>query len=91
MQTKRIIGYDLARALAIFGMVIVNYKVVMGGVAGSEWLKWLASLFERRAAATSIVLILICIHLSEKFNDSFITNPLVQTGPLELVCRKVAS
>ena len=46
MQTKRIIGYDLARALAIFGMVIVNYKVVMGGVAGSEWLKWLASLLK---------------------------------------------
>lgn len=91
MQTKRIIGYDLARALAIFGMVIVNYKVVMGGVAGSEWLKWLASLFEGRAAATSIVLILICIHLSERFNDSFITNPLVQTGPLELVFGKVAS
>ena len=27
MQTKRIIGYDLARALAIFGMVIVNYNM----------------------------------------------------------------
>ena len=46
---------------------------------------------EGRVAATSIVLILICIHLSEKFNDSFIANALVQTGPLELVFRKVAS
>ena len=27
---KRIVGYDFARALAIFGMVIVHYKIVMG-------------------------------------------------------------
>lgn len=28
-KTKRIIGYDFARGLAIIGMVFVNFKVVM--------------------------------------------------------------
>ncbi len=28
-ETKRIIGFDVARAFAIFGMVIVNYKIAM--------------------------------------------------------------
>ena len=37
---KRIVGYDLARALAIFGMVVVNFKIVMGaGQNGPAWLR----------------------------------------------------
>ena len=58
--TTRIEGYDLARALAIFGMVVVNFKIVM--TLGSdtppvpEWLRVLTGLLEGRAAALFVVL-----------------------------------
>lgn len=59
----RIEGYDLARALAIFGMVVVNFKVVMGAGgwqsetgSGPEWLQFLTGLLDGRAAATFVVL-----------------------------------
>ena len=56
-KKSRIIGYDFARALAVFGMVIVNYKVVMGASEnGPDWLVWLAGLFDGRAAATFVIL-----------------------------------
>ena len=54
---RRILGYDLARALAFFGMVVVNFKLVMGASdAGPVWLVWAARLLEGRAAATFVVL-----------------------------------
>ena len=52
---KRIIGIDVARALAIFGMVIVNFKIVIGN-EGSDWLTALSSVFDGKAAATFVVL-----------------------------------
>ncbi len=53
----RIIGYDLARALAIIGMVIVNFKIVMGAEQnGPAWLVDLVGLLDGRAAATFVVL-----------------------------------
>lgn len=56
-KPPRQIGYDVARALAIFGMVIVNFKVVMGAeTAGPAWLVWLISLLDGRAAATFVIL-----------------------------------
>ncbi len=54
---KRVIGYDLARALAVFGMVIVNFKIVMGAEQkGPAWLAALVGLLDGRAAATFVVL-----------------------------------
>jgi uncharacterized membrane protein YeiB len=54
---KRMIGYDLARALAIFGMVVVNFKIVMGAEQnGSAWLVGLVGLIDGRASATFVVL-----------------------------------
>ncbi len=54
---NRIIGYDLARALAVFGMVVVNFKIVMGAEEnGPEWLVNLVGLLNGRAAATFVVL-----------------------------------
>ena len=60
---SRIEGYDLARAFAIFGMVVVNFKVVMGAggwttetPAGPAWLQSLTGLLDGRAAATFVVL-----------------------------------
>ncbi|AUC86330.1 hypothetical protein CW731_14055 [Polaribacter sp. ALD11] len=52
---KRIIGIDVARALAVMGMIIVNFKVVFGD-NGRNWIKSAASIFDGKAAATFVVL-----------------------------------
>jgi uncharacterized membrane protein YeiB len=53
---KRIVGFDVARAFALFGMVIVNFKIAMGAETGSEWLQGFAALFEGRASALFVIL-----------------------------------
>ena len=56
-QSVRIIGYDFARALAILGMIIVNFAVVMGAETnGPIWLQWFVGLLEGRAAAIFVIL-----------------------------------
>jgi len=52
---KRIIGIDVARALAVIGMIIVNFKVVFGE-NGNQILKNITHLFDGKAAATFVVL-----------------------------------
>ena len=52
---QRIIGLDVARALAVIGMIIVNFKVVFGA-EGLHWVKSVASIFDGKAAATFVVL-----------------------------------
>jgi uncharacterized protein len=52
---QRIIGIDVARALAIIGMIIVNFKVVFGE-NGQPWIKSFAGVFDGKAAATFVVL-----------------------------------
>ena len=53
-SSNRQYGYDLARAFAVIGMVIVNYKVAMGAENnGPAWLIWLVGLSDGRAAATA--------------------------------------
>ncbi len=52
---KRIIGIDVARALAVIGMIIVNFKIVLGA-QGDPWLKNITRLFDGKAAATFVVL-----------------------------------
>ncbi len=55
--TRRIEGYDFARALAVFGMVIVNFKTVMGAAkSGPHWLLVVTGLCDGRAAALFVVL-----------------------------------
>jgi len=57
LLSKRIIGYDIARALAVFGMVVVNFKTVMGAAGnGPGWLVTATGLLDGRAAATFVVL-----------------------------------
>ncbi|MGG2111540.1 heparan-alpha-glucosaminide N-acetyltransferase domain-containing protein [Lysinibacillus pakistanensis] len=57
LQSKRIEGLDFARALAMFGMLIVNFKIIMGAVGnGPSWLIWFTGLFEGRASATFVTL-----------------------------------
>jgi uncharacterized protein len=52
---QRIIGIDVARALAVIGMIIVNFKVVFGE-KGLVWVESLVSVFDGKAAATFVVL-----------------------------------
>lgn len=52
---QRIIGIDVARALAIIGMILVNFKVVFGD-SGQTWIKEFANIFDGKAAATFVVL-----------------------------------
>ena len=42
---KRIIGIDVARALAIIGMIIVNFKIAFGD-SGNPMIKAIVKLFE---------------------------------------------
>ncbi|MCP4411155.1 MAG: DUF418 domain-containing protein [Gammaproteobacteria bacterium] len=49
----RIIGYDIARTLAVFGMVVVNFKIAMGAEQnGPTWLVKMVALLNGRAAAS---------------------------------------
>ena len=60
----RIIGYDFARAIAIFGMVVVNFKIVMSAQNDRLlWLVKLVGLVDGRAAATFVVLAGVVISL----------------------------
>lgn len=54
---QRIFGYDLARALAIFGMIFVNFKTVMH-VGHDDEVWWLSmfNLLDGRASAVFVVL-----------------------------------
>lgn len=54
-MTQRLIGIDVARALAIIGMIIVNFKMVFGA-KGANWLQTFISIFDGKAAATFVVL-----------------------------------
>ena len=52
---QRIVGIDVARAFAIIGMILVNFKIVFGD-EGRVWLQSLAKLMDGKAAATFVVL-----------------------------------
>ena len=54
---NRIVGYDLARAGALFGMLLVNFSLLFGsGSAVPNWLDWVIGVIRGRAAATFVVL-----------------------------------
>ena len=54
---ERIVGYDVARALAIFGMVLVHFVLVMSFDYVEEgWLGQIVGFLDGRAAATFVVL-----------------------------------
>jgi uncharacterized membrane protein YeiB len=56
-DNQRIPGIDLARALAIFGMVLVNFKTVMAADHFSpSWLVWLSGHLDGRAGALFVML-----------------------------------
>ena len=56
-SAPRIAGYDLARALAILGMVLVHFSLVMSFARMKEgWLAHVIEFLDGRAAATFVVL-----------------------------------
>jgi uncharacterized protein len=64
ITNQRIEGLDFARALALFGMFVVNYKVIVGAEGnGSEGLIWFTELFQGRASAVFVLLAGIGISL----------------------------
>lgn len=66
---ERIVGVDVARALAVIGMIIVNFKMVLGQ-GGETWLSAYANLFDGKAAASFVVLAGVGI--------AFISNKAIQ-------------
>jgi uncharacterized membrane protein YeiB len=54
---ERVAGYDVARALAILGMVVVHFSLVMAADrSGPAWLAAILGFLDGRAAATFVVL-----------------------------------
>ena len=55
-ETKRIQGYDLARGLAIFAMVLIDFKAFFCiDETFPEWLYWLLEYMDRRAAVILVM------------------------------------
>jgi uncharacterized membrane protein YeiB len=56
-STRRILGYDIARAMAMLGMIVVHFGLVMAVDQGRPaWAAWIMHLLDGRAAATFVVL-----------------------------------
>lgn len=53
---QRIIGFDLARAYAIFGMFIVNFNTVFGSITDESILGKFLSLFSGNSSSTFVIL-----------------------------------
>jgi uncharacterized membrane protein YeiB len=57
MSQQRIAGFDVARSLAIFGMIVVHFMLVMtDGMPSEEWSDSLLQLLDGRPAATFVIL-----------------------------------
>ncbi len=56
MKVNRIEGLDLARAFAIIGMIIVNFKVAFNAILGNTTLIKVTDFFDGKAAALFIIL-----------------------------------
>ena len=76
---QRVTGLDLARALAIFGMVIVNFKIAMNAETGNLLLMSFAGLFEGRASALFVILAGIGV--------TFLTNKARESSDRSLVLK----
>ena len=66
VATARTPGFDVARAFAVLGMVLVNYKAKMWAEAGPAWLVWISECIEGRSAALFVVLAGVGISLRSK-------------------------
>jgi uncharacterized protein len=57
VPAERVVGFDVARALAILGMVVVHFSLVMAADrSGPGWLNAVLGFLDGRAAATFVIL-----------------------------------
>lgn len=56
MTNTRIIGFDLARTYAIFGMFIVNFNIVFGNFSDDTGLNYILSMFSGNSATVFVML-----------------------------------
>src|ERR1035438_8774319 len=57
MSQQRVTGFDVARSLAIFGMMVVHFTLVMtDGMPSGKWSDTLMNLLDGRPAATFVIL-----------------------------------
>lgn len=84
---QRIIGLDLARALAIFGMVIVNFKIAMNSQSGTAFLIWFSTLFEGRASALFVILAGIAVTFLTKKAKELADKSIIRKTRLLLIKR----
>ena len=88
MSTQtRVIGFDIARSLAIFGMVIVNFKIAMAAETGSAFWLGFASLFEGRASALFVILAGIGISLMSAHTRLAPTSEAITSTRIRLLKR----
>lgn len=66
---RRLEGIDIARALAIFGMVIVNFKIALSAISDNSWLSGFSGLIEGRASALFVLLAGVGISLLRARSD----------------------
>ena len=85
----RILGFDLARALAIFGMIIVNFKIAMNATRGNSTLLWFAGLFEGRASALFVILAGIGITLLSQKNIASANKDLINKSKQAIIKRGI--
>lgn len=66
---ERIIGIDVGRALAVIGMIIVNFKMAFGN-SGNEFLLFFADIFDGKASAIFVTLAGLGISLALNKNGT---------------------
>ena len=87
---SRIAGYDLARAIALLGMVFVNFRYLMNtDDYGSLWLLWLSDRLDGRPAVTFVILAGIGMSLLK--TSSFRSNGFNKSVKLYLTILKRAA
>ena len=84
---QRVTGFDLARALAVFGMVIVNFKIAMNAHTGNALLMGFSQLFEGRASALFVILAGIGVTFLTNKARASTDNSLIFKNRLSLIKR----
>ncbi|WP_193332897.1 DUF418 domain-containing protein [Pseudoalteromonas ulvae] len=88
--SSRILGFDIARAFAVFGMVIVNFKIAMEAQTGAAFWLGFASLFEGRASALFVILAGLGISLMTKKVRLEPHKPQIREAQVQLLKRALA-
>lgn len=89
MENNRITGFDFARACAILGMMLVNYKIVFNqSIVKYNILNQFISLFEGRAAAVFVILAGVGIGLMTK--KSYVSQDRIEQKKMKITLLKRA-